>query len=846
MSFSDSVNDCDSESSNDLVDRSWEENIYHIKDKLVNGPDGNKILIDSPTPSELPPPYPDSDRPLTTTNIRDQSRELREPSSSSSNGGINRQPKPRRVIGNYTLSSTIGAGSMGKVRLAIHNTTKEKLAVKIIPKVILQRDKMKDENREARAIREANILLLLHHPYIVSLKEMVDMDDFYYLFMEYVAGGQLLDYIISHGRLKEKQARRFARQILSALDYCHRNSIVHRDLKIENILVSQEGNIKIIDFGLSNLFSTKSNLSTFCGSLYFAAPELLNAKAYTGPEVDVWSFGVVLYVLLCGKVPFDDGNTAALHKKIKRGVFEFPYHLSTECRAILSRMLVVNPAHRATVSELMVHPWMNKGYDCPVKNHLPDRLPLSLPINMDVIRQMTGFEFGTEEQIKEKLEAIVTSEEYQIASQTAFERSMEVQRNHRQSQLYSYWHPVKSFSLPNEDPQSIPAAYDPLISIYYLVKERMERERLEAERQAEEQCPTSPERIHKPLAEYIQHHNHYSSEKKSPHLDFVLDTDEDNKQHNIINAGLTRLFSKSSRNNNNNNRQHSDEGSSTVHPTTSISANNRPHTHHNHNDNNNEQSTNENVFRRLSVALSRNESRPRKASATTAVAAAPVPITSSSTSASPAQVPNLTVTTPLTPIHIPSNCNNNHPTPYLSQSYAPYPNMLSPKPAKPRVAGAKTPIPRRMTIGQSPINELPKLTQQQVQEKSPVPSSSQGTADENIKPVFLKGLFSVSTTSTKHPSVIRADLIRVLERISVRWRESKGRFECVHMPSIDLKKVAEEDQAVPVPDLVVRFEIYIVKVPWLLGMHGLQFRRVGGDLWQYKTMCSRILAELKL
>lgn len=132
MSFSDSVNDCDSESSNDLVDRSWEENIYRIKDKLVNGPEGNKILIDSPTPSELPPPYSDSDHPLTTTNIRDQSRELREPSSSSnSNGGINRQPKPRRVIGNYTLSSTIGAGSMGKVRLAIHNTTKEKVYIYI-------------------------------------------------------------------------------------------------------------------------------------------------------------------------------------------------------------------------------------------------------------------------------------------------------------------------------------------------------------------------------------------------------------------------------------------------------------------------------------------------------------------------------------------------------------------------------------------------------------------------------------------------------------------------------------------------------------------------------------------
>lgn len=100
-------------------------------------------------------------------------------------------------------------------------------------------------------------------------------------------------------------------------------------MKIENILISQNGNIKIIDFGLSNLFSPRSSLSTFCGSLYFAAPELLNAKAYTGPEVDVWSFGVVLYVLVCGKVPFDDQNMPALHEKIKRGVVDYPSHLST-------------------------------------------------------------------------------------------------------------------------------------------------------------------------------------------------------------------------------------------------------------------------------------------------------------------------------------------------------------------------------------------------------------------------------------------------------------------------------------------------------------------------------------
>lgn len=180
------------------------------------------------------------------------------------------------------------------------------------------------------------------------MKSMLVYPHHYYMVFEYVNGGQLLDYIISHGRLRERSARKFARQICSALEYCHANSIVHRgelrpqlttygigmltarrtDLKIENILISKSGNIKIIDFGLSNLYSPLSHLSTFCGSLYFAAPELLNAKVYTGPEVDVWSFGIVLYVLVCGKVPFDDQSMPALHAKIKRGQVEYPAWLS--------------------------------------------------------------------------------------------------------------------------------------------------------------------------------------------------------------------------------------------------------------------------------------------------------------------------------------------------------------------------------------------------------------------------------------------------------------------------------------------------------------------------------------
>lgn len=211
------------------------------------------------------------------------------------------------------------------------------VAVKIIPRLSTEEGHSQqskadreraDHSKEVRTAREAAIVTLLDHPYICGMRDVVRTTYHWYMLFEYVNGGQMLDYIISHGRLKEKQARKFSRQIASALDYCHRNSIVHRDLKIENILISKTGDIKIIDFGLSNLFSPRSHLKTFCGSLYFAAPELLQAKAYTGPEVDIWSFGIVLYVLVCGKVPFDDQSMPALHAKIKKGIVDYPNWLS--------------------------------------------------------------------------------------------------------------------------------------------------------------------------------------------------------------------------------------------------------------------------------------------------------------------------------------------------------------------------------------------------------------------------------------------------------------------------------------------------------------------------------------
>ncbi|KAH8914610.1 Pkinase-domain-containing protein [Atractiella rhizophila] len=406
---------------------------------------------------------------------REREKEKERRSTRDGGGERERRKERTRQLGEWTLGKTLGAGSMGKVKLGVNAKGDKgwgKVAIKIVPrytstasvhaqekaaraaaadpaamkegeippamptKSYIAKAHAKDVSKEVRTIREASIVLLLHHPYVCGMKSMLVFPGHYYMVFEYgssflllcflgenvekdfdvvatVNGGQMLDYIISHGRLRERHARKFARQIGSALEYCHANSIVHRDLKIENILISKTGNIKIIDFGLSNLFSPHSNLTTFCGSLYFAAPELLNAKYYTGPEVDVWSFGIVLYVLVCGKVPFDDQSMPALHAKIKRGQVEYPAWLSGDCKSLLARMLVTSPSLRATLPEVLHHPWMVRGFDGAPDPHIPLREPLRVgELDEEVISGMTGFEFGTSAEIREKLVEVLEGEDY--------------------------------------------------------------------------------------------------------------------------------------------------------------------------------------------------------------------------------------------------------------------------------------------------------------------------------------------------------------------------------------------------------------------------------------------------
>lgn len=400
---------------------------------------------------------------------------------------LQQQQFHRKSIGDWDFIRTIGAGSMGKVKLARHNGTNEKCAVKIVPRAAKlyqrahahdpplksaeeaaqrQKEFEKEVARDKRTIREGALGRLLFHPHICRLYEMVPMTNHYYMLFEYVEGGQLLDYIVSHGSLNEKYARRFARGIASALDYCHSNNVVHRDLKIENIMINQKGDIKIIDFGLSNLYKPHSLLKTYCGSLYFAAPELLSAKPYTGPEVDIWSFGVVLYVLVCGKVPFDDPVVSALHERIKKGAVEYPSFISKECVSLLSRMLVVDPAKRATLKEVINHPWMNKGFDFVVPNYLPVRQPLTLPLDPDVINIIASFDLGSASAIAEELTVIITSDEYQTAVETWY-RNIKLGRQN---------YPI-GYSAPL-DPTS---GFHPLVSIYYLVEEMRTRKRAKEE-----------------------------------------------------------------------------------------------------------------------------------------------------------------------------------------------------------------------------------------------------------------------------------------------------------------------------------------------------------------------------
>ncbi|KAJ3357529.1 NUAK SNF1-like kinase 1, partial [Entophlyctis luteolus] len=239
-------------------------------------------------------------------------------------------------VGNYLLTETIGEGTFGKVKLSVDIRSGEKLAIKVI-----QKSKIKTAKQMNSVQREVRLMKLLKHPHIVEVKETLENKEQIFLVMELASGGELFDYIAQQCHQDEDMARLYFRQVVSAISYCHQNSIIHRDLKPENLLLDKDGNIKIIDFGFGNTFHRDRTLDTFCGSPYYAAPEMVKGIPYTGPEVDIWSMGVILYALITGNLPFDSRDMIVLYTMIAKGEYD--------------------PIRSSDSKDIVDHPWTNYG-----------------------------------------------------------------------------------------------------------------------------------------------------------------------------------------------------------------------------------------------------------------------------------------------------------------------------------------------------------------------------------------------------------------------------------------------------------------------------------------------------
>uniref|UniRef100_A0A8D0F100 non-specific serine/threonine protein kinase n=1 Tax=Strix occidentalis caurina TaxID=311401 RepID=A0A8D0F100_STROC len=259
----------------------------------------------------------------------------------------------------YEFLETLGKGTYGKVKKARERSGKL-VAIKSIRK-----DKIKDEQDLVHIRREIEIMSSLNHPHIIAVHEVFENSSKIVIVMEYASKGDLYDYISERQRLTEQEARHFFRQVVSAIYYCHKNGIVHRDLKLENILLDANGNIKIADFGLSNVYQQDKLLQTYCGSPLYASPEIINGRPYKGPEVDSWSLGVLLYILVHGTMPFDGHDYKTLVKQITSGDYREPTKLSDAC-GLIRWMLMVNPERRATIEDIATHWWVNWGYKVPV------------------------------------------------------------------------------------------------------------------------------------------------------------------------------------------------------------------------------------------------------------------------------------------------------------------------------------------------------------------------------------------------------------------------------------------------------------------------------------------------
>ncbi|KAI3972313.1 hypothetical protein MKW92_035218 [Papaver armeniacum] len=261
-------------------------------------------------------------------------------------------------VGKYEVGKTIGEGTFAKVKLARNTETGESVAMKVLDRSTIISHKLIDQIK-----RELSIMKLVRHPYVVRLQEVLVSCAKMYIILEFVTGGELFDKIVHGGRLSETEARRYFQQLIDGVDYCHSKGVYHRDLKPENLLLDSQGNLRISGFGLGALPEEGvSLLHTTCGTPNYVAPEVLSHKGYIGSVADVWSCGVILYILLAGYLPFDELDLATLYNKITKAEFSFPSWFPVEAKSLILRILDPNPQTRIRMDEIRDCEWFKRCY----------------------------------------------------------------------------------------------------------------------------------------------------------------------------------------------------------------------------------------------------------------------------------------------------------------------------------------------------------------------------------------------------------------------------------------------------------------------------------------------------
>ncbi|XP_024024135.1 CBL-interacting serine/threonine-protein kinase 9 [Morus notabilis] len=319
----------------------------------------------------------------------------------------NTPTRMRMCVGKYELGRTLGEGSFGKVKFAKNVDTGDFVAIKILDRDQVLRHKMVEQIK-----REISTMKLIKHPNVLKLFEVMASRTKIYIVLEFVDGGELFDKIAKHGRLKEDEARSYFQQLINAVDYCHSRGVFHRDLKPENLLLDSYGALKVSDFGLSAISQQAKEdglLHTACGTPNYVAPEVLTSKGYDGTSSDVWSCGVILFVLMAGYLPFDEANLVALYKKICKAEFACPPWFSSGARKLIKCILDPNPLTRITISEILKDEWFKKGYQ-------PPRFEKEEDVNLDDVDAV--FNDSKDRLVTEKKEKPVSMNAFELISRS--------------------------------------------------------------------------------------------------------------------------------------------------------------------------------------------------------------------------------------------------------------------------------------------------------------------------------------------------------------------------------------------------------------------------------------------